>query len=200
MSCALSVDMVPKGPFAPFPVLATERLVLGPLQIEDGPANFSFKFDVEVVRRYGQEPHRSVEETRAWLEKRIDEFARRVSIMWAITLKGDSSVCGEMCRFNFDASFRTAEVGYELHRSPWGKGFAAEGLSALPGFGFDGMNLHRIEACSLAGNEPSSRLRVKLGFLLEGRLRQHHSYRGHFEDPLYFGLLRDEWRNRSRTL
>jgi ribosomal-protein-alanine N-acetyltransferase len=60
-------------------------------------------------------------------------------------------------------------------------------------YGLTELALHRIEACPLAGNSASRRLLLKLGFTCEGNLRQRAFFRGHFEDQLYFGLLKDEW-------
>jgi RimJ/RimL family protein N-acetyltransferase len=60
-------------------------------------------------------------------------------------------------------------------------------------YGFIELGLHRIEACPLVDNEHSRRLLLRLGFGLEGNLRQRVLFRGVFHDQLYYGLLRDDW-------
>ncbi len=60
-------------------------------------------------------------------------------------------------------------------------------------YGFDLLGLHRVEAIIDMANERSKGLLLKLGFTYEGNLRQRYSFRDHFEDEHYFGLLRDEW-------
>jgi RimJ/RimL family protein N-acetyltransferase len=68
-----------------------------------------------------------------------------------------------------------------------------EALTAILTYGFNRLGLHRIEACPLDNNTHSKALLVKLGFKLEGTLRQRHFFRDHYEDQLYYGLLSEEW-------
>ena len=58
-------------------------------------------------------------------------------------------------------------------------------------YGFTDMDLHRIEALPPTFNEPSVKLLIKLGFKLEGRIRERVYFSGRFEDQLIFGLLED---------
>ena len=176
------------------PSLATDRLLLRPLRLADAEAVFAFKSDPEVTRHYGQEPHRTLDETRAWIQRREVDFAHRTTLFWAFVPKGEDLAVGAGCLWNFDPTHHTAEVGYELHRSRWGQGIMTEALSAILECAFADLGLHRVEANPLAGNAASVRLLVRLGFREEGRLRARVFFRGRFEDQLYFGILRDEWR------
>ena len=108
--------------------------------------------------------------------------------------RGEERAIGAGCLWNFDPTFHTAELGYELHRARWGQGLASEALSAMLEYAFADLGFHRIEANPLAGNESSVKLLVKLGFREEGRLRERRFFRGQFQDQLYFGILREEWR------
>ncbi len=69
-----------------------------------------------------------------------------------------------------------------------------EAVSAILTWGFNELKLQRIEACPLAKNIPSKSLLLKLGFSYEGNLRQRVDFCDRFEDQLYFGLLKDEWK------
>ena len=60
-------------------------------------------------------------------------------------------------------------------------------------YGFNELELHRVEAIIDIANERSKGLLLKLGFTYEGNLRQRSFFRGHFEDEHYFGLLKGEW-------
>ncbi len=175
------------------PSLATRRLVLRPLRSSDAEAVFAFKSDPEVTRHYGQEPHRTLEETRAWIQRREADYARRSTLFWAFAAKGQDRAIGAGCLWNFDASFHTAEVGYELHPSYWNQGFMTEAVSAIVDYAFRDLGFHRLEANPFADNDASVKLLVKLGFKEEGRLRERHFFRGRFLDQLYFGILRQEW-------
>lgn len=181
--------------FAHQPSIPTARLLLRPLRVADAEAVFAFKSDIEVTRHYGQEPHRSVDETRAWIQRRVDDHARRAVLFWAFALTGDDRAIGAGCLWNFDAGFRCAELGYELHPSYWNRGLMTEAASAILDYAFHDLSLHRIEANPYADNEASVKLLRKLGFKEEGRLRERHFFRGQYLDQLYFALLEEEWRS-----
>ena len=89
--------------------------------------------------------------------------------------------------------FECAEIGYELGRSIWRRGFAGEAIRAIITHGFTTLGFHRTEANPLAANTSSRNLLLKLGLTYEGNLRERVSFRGRFEGQHYFGLLRNEW-------
>ncbi len=68
----------------------------------------------------------------------------------------------------------------------------SEALTAIIDFGFETMELNRIEALVFPGNENSSKLLKKLGFHLDGLLRQNYFCKGKYWDELCFSLLRDD--------
>jgi len=177
--------------FTHFPILTTNRLQLRQIQAADEEAFFAIKSDHEVADPYGQEPHQSREDTRAWIQRLQSSYDRRDAILWCITL--NEKAVGSCCFWNFGEGFRCAEIGYELSRKYWRQGIMIEAISAVLTWGFNELRLHRIEANPLAKNIPSRSLLLKLGFSYEGNLRQRVYFRGHFEDQLYFGLLNNEW-------
>ena len=59
---------------------------------------------------------------------------------------------------------RTAEVGYRLRRTTWGKGFATEGVLALVAEAFDTMGFGRVRAQTMSVNLASRRVLEKAGF------------------------------------
>ncbi len=66
--------------FTHFPSLTTNRLQLRQIQPKDAEAFFSFKSGLEVTRRYGQEPHQSLDDTRAYVQRMQASYDRRNSI------------------------------------------------------------------------------------------------------------------------
>lgn len=59
---------------------------------------------------------------------------------------------------------RTAELGYRLHRTFWGRGFASEGVCALVVQAFEQLGFDRIRAQTMAVNAGSRRVLDKAGF------------------------------------
>jgi ribosomal-protein-alanine N-acetyltransferase len=178
----------------------TQRLCIRQLQLSDAEAVFAFKSDHQVTDLYGQEPHRTVDDSRAWIQGRVNDYTVRDSVFWALSLKDEDVVIGECCLWNFQPDFLSAELGYELNSRYWHKGLMNEALTAVLSYGFREMGLHRIEACPFASNIHSQGLLIKLGFKLEGILRERHQFHGHYLDQLYYGLLSREWSDRTNSI
>jgi ribosomal-protein-alanine N-acetyltransferase len=68
-----------------------------------------------------------------------------------------------------------------------------EAVAPVIRYGFEQMQLNRIEAFIGSANEASQRLVKALGFREEGLLRKHYIKDGIAEDSLVFGLLRSEY-------
>ncbi len=189
--------MTIEATFTSFPSLTTKRLLLRQIQPEDAEAVFATLSDEEVLKFYGSEPHRSVEDSRQWIQRQQHWYGQREAMRWGIILKGEGMVIGSVGFHHFGSGFHHAEIGYELNRAYWRKGIMSEAVSAILTYGFTELELHRIEANIDIANEASKNLLLKLGFTYEGILRERFFFRDCFEDEHYFGLLRDEWRGLS---
>lgn len=179
--------------FERLPAFRTERLDVRPLAASDARAMHAIKGDRAVTERYGRNPHRSLAETRHWIDGLLARD-QKDSMFWVFVPRGESTPIGSCCYWHFDLDSRCAEIGYELRRDHWGRGFMAEALLPVLSYGFEGLGLHRIEACPMADNRPSMSLLLGLGFTYEGSLRQRVLFRGRTADLAYFGLLKAEWK------
>jgi [ribosomal protein S5]-alanine N-acetyltransferase len=180
-------------PFASFPVLSSERFNLRAVQPSDAEAFFQIKSDPAVTSPYGREPHRLLAETQAWIQRLIEAYSCREGIAWAITPKTEDAPIGSCCYWHLDLESHCGELGYELNRAAWGHGIMSEVLPVVIAYGFEEFGLHRIEANPFAKNVKSNKVLAKLGFVLEGTLRQRCLFQGSYEDQLYYGLLRPDW-------
>lgn len=179
--------------FSSFPALSTNRFHLRQIQPSDAEAFLQIKSDAEVTSSYGREPHRSLQDTQAWLQRLQDTYAQREGILWAITHKTRDLPIGSCNFWPLDPESRCAEIGYELNRTVWGQGIMSEVLPTVISYGFKELGLNRIEATPLAKNARSSKVLLKLGFTHEGTLRQRVLFRAVYEDLMYFSLLMTEW-------
>jgi len=69
-----------------------------------------------------------------------------------------------------------------------------EALSAIIDFGFDEMELNRLEAVIMPGNTASIKMLEKLGFRKEGRLEEYEKWGSKgFVDLYMFAMLRKAW-------
>ena len=90
---------------------------------------------------------------------------------------------------------RHAEVGIGLVAEARGLGHGAAALRLLVEFGFTRRNLRRLHLEVTASNTGAIGSYRKVGFVEEGRQREHNWVRGQYEDEVTMGLLRSEWRS-----
>ena len=87
------------------------------------------------------------------------------------------------------SAFQACHLGYSLHHEAVGKGLMFEALSALIGYAFDDMGLHRIMANYIPTNERSGRLLRRLGFVVEGYARDYLFLAGKWQDHILTSLV-----------
>jgi ribosomal-protein-alanine N-acetyltransferase len=73
-----------------------------------------------------------------------------------------------------------------------------EALTVALDWGFEHMALNRIEAQVHSDNAASLKSVEKLGFVLEGRIRQAGFWLGQYHDLLQYGLLRSDYPRPTR--
>jgi len=91
---------------------------------------------------------------------------------------------------------KRAEIGYIMEAESFKrKGLMSEAVGAIIDYGFNKMNLNRIEALVGIENIPSLRLMEKYHFIKEGVLRQHHYTSDIYEDSILFSKLYNDYIN-----
>jgi [ribosomal protein S5]-alanine N-acetyltransferase len=176
-----------------FPRLITERLVLREFTEDDAADIFRFRRDRE-VQKYNTDPMRDVSEARGLIRTMHAWFVTRQAIQWGITLRDEDRVVGICGIHDLSRRHRRAYVGYDLAREQWGRGIASEAMRAVVRFGFEQLDLNRLEAITIAENVRSIRLLERIGFLLEG-VRREYSLEDddEFHGSAIYGLLRREY-------
>ena len=87
-----------------------------------------------------------------------------------------------------------AEIGYGLYSDAYkGKGVMSEIMTHVIAYGFNELNLQRIEAFISPDNQPSLKLVEKFNFRREGQLRHHYFKNDMYEDSVVFALLHTEY-------
>jgi ribosomal-protein-alanine N-acetyltransferase len=178
------------------PTLETDRMILRRMTPNDAEAVFAYASDPEVTRYVIWETHRSIEDSRAFLDLVTSKYESGGEPEWGIVYKGDHRFIGTCGIVSLEPHHARAELGYALSRDYWGRGLMAEAVCAMISFGFDKMNLNRIEARCIAQNTASSRVMEKAGMLYEGTLRQRELIKGEHRDIKVYSVLRDERRGR----
>lgn len=95
---------------------------------------------------------------------------------------------------NFDWLAMKTEIGYWISREEEGKGIVYSACRILVDFAFTELQMNRVEIRCSAENLRSSAIPKRLGFQMEGLLRQSEFRNGRLHDFQVFGLLASEWR------
>lgn len=185
----------PEAVFDAFPVLETARLRLRQIRPSDAAALFAIFSDPAVTRYYDQPTFTEIEQAEALVARMRQRFADRRALRWAIERRQDGQLLGTCGFGDWKRHFHCAGVGYELGQPYWRQGFMHEVLTAVIPFGFTQMQLNRIEAYVMTGNEASMGLLQKLGFRKEGLLREYGYWQRAYHDLHLFALLKREYGN-----
>lgn len=172
--------------------LYTERLHLRKMAPADAPYLYSIWSDPDVTKFMNIERFNDQSQAVDIIHY-LDTLAHEgKAYRYSIIEKESNRVIGS-CGYNtIDFENEKTEIGYDLAKSYWGKGFAAEALSALINQAFHSLQLNRIEAKVEPENVNSIKLLSKLNFTFEGTLRQYEKSKGNFIDlSMYSRLVTD---------
>jgi len=152
--------------FILFPKLTTDRLILRKATKADGNEILFLRSDQSVNKYINRPPTKNLKDAEDFMEKIEHGIQKGQNINWNITLKNDPKMIGTICLWNFSEDQKIGEVGYDLHPQFHGKGIMSEALKCVVNFGFQKLNLEKIEAYTHRENESSKRLLENNNFTL----------------------------------
>ena len=182
--------------FREFPVLKTKRLILRQPTMKDVEWYYEYFSRPEIVWGGGEPGPKNMSAARKeFMKYLIDLYRKRRGFRWIITLKEEGRPIGTLGFYKWvpSASYQ-AEMGYDLEKEHWGEGIMTEAMKAVVSFGFEKMELNRIEVYVMPRNKRSIRMISNLGFKREGLLRQRFFDEfGNYADDILFSMLRSDW-------
>ena len=193
-------------PFADLSI-NTARLSLRPLVEADADDLFAIFGDPRVMRYWSTPVWTDHAQALRMVAADRDALTRREDLRLGLVLHETGRVVGTASLFRIDAGNRRAEIGYALAADQQGAGLMNEALQALvdlafnheAGAAFDDLRLHRLEADIDPRNTASAASLTRLGFQLEGTLRERWQVGGEVSDSGVYGLLRPDWLARRAT-
>lgn len=185
-------------PFSFTAPIRTERLVIRPMTPGDADDVHAYQSREDVCRYLLHDP-RSRDEVAEWVQKCAvaTELAKDQDwIQPAIELTmadGSRRVIGNLYLNIVSLESLGAEIGWTLHPDFFGKGYAAEGASALLDQAFGAIGLHRVRAELDPRNDASIALCLRLGMREEAHFVQDLRFKGEWADTGIYAILEDEW-------
>jgi len=179
-----------KPSFDNFPLLSTPRLLLRDLRPTDLDDLYEYASDPEIDRYTPWDRYQSLDEAREDLGGYIARYEQGHFRAWGIEHRADKKLIG-ITNFGFlSKEDRRAEMGYTIARKYWGQGFATEAAQALIRYGFEKLDLARIEAVVLPENKASSKVMLKVGMQYEGLLRSYQVWKGKPSDLEIYAIVK----------
>jgi RimJ/RimL family protein N-acetyltransferase len=161
-------------------VLETERLLFRDHAIDDLEPFCAMEADSEFRRFVGGSPrsHEDAEEKfrRVYLPPVRDRIG-----LWATVFKPEGRYIGYCGVYRHGGHPGEGVIAYYLARPYWGRGLGGEAAAAFVRFAFDDLGLRRLVTSVEAGNERSTRILAKLGFVWVRRENGDPRTFDHFE-------------------
>ena len=136
---------------------------------------------------------KTVEDCEMDIREALERFSKGEAFQLGIWL--DKVLVGALGARDISSLFCSAEIGYWLSGDHQGRGVMSKVCTYLCTYLFEERNLNRIEIRCSVKNSRSKAIPERLGFRLEGTLRQMGYTKDGLTDYLVYGLLRDEWQN-----
>lgn len=174
--------------------LHTPRLILRPLRDADALALFEIHSNQAVARYLSRPAWTAIDAAHELIARDKDALPVGKYLRLGISLAHTPTLIGECSLHSLNEAARRAEVGYALAPGFWGQGYAVEAMAALITHACADLQLNRLEADIDPRNHASAKVLERLGFSLEGRLRERWIVEGQVSDSALYGLLQSEWR------
>jgi [ribosomal protein S5]-alanine N-acetyltransferase len=174
---------------ATMPTLETERLRLRAFMLEDASEFERLIAPKEVTDGTLSFPHPVPE---GWGVERINRMFERFEngehIEFAICTRVTGDLIGGI-GLGITARHKRGGLGYWLGVDYWRQGYATEAARAVLTYGFQTLELHRIEAGYYPRNPASGRVLEKIGMQREGLMRGDVLKGDQFEDTVLYARL-----------
>jgi RimJ/RimL family protein N-acetyltransferase len=144
---------------------------------------------------------RDEDAARIYIESKATEWEAGRGFWYCILSRfnpAEPKLIGQVQIKNVDWELSRAEIAYLLDQEFEGRGLMSEALGLVLEACFDSLGLNRVFLRTIVGNDRSSKLAERLGFIKEGTLREEFlTLDKKRVDLNYFGMLSSEFNKRS---
>ena len=133
-------------------------------------------------------PGYTIEDSRSWIESRLDAWGKP-DYDFVIVERTTARFLGAVGLNQINRVHDFANLGYWVRSSAAGRGIAVLAVRLCARFGFDELQLHRLEIVVDIDNRRSQRVAEKAGATREGLARQRCKTGTTYRDACMFSLL-----------
>jgi ribosomal-protein-serine acetyltransferase len=174
--------------------LRGRRIVLNPVRIVNSSELFRI---IDESREHLQKwlPWvdfvRCVDDERHMVEQWLYEMQMRTAIHFCINIS--DQLVGLASTHQIDWMNQKTSIGYWVKKDMVNKGIATEATAVLMQYLFERLKIHRVYIQAATGNAASNRVIQKLGFNLEGTLKDNERIGDGFVNHNIYGMTTDDF-------
>ena len=162
-----------------FPTIKTERLLLRQFSDSDLENVFNGLSHPEIIKYYGVS-FQTLEATKEQMVFFADLEKNETGIWFAVCSADNKTFYGAGGLNNLSKEHKKAEIGFWLISDFWGQGIMKEAMLLICNYGFDNLELHRIEGFVESENKNCKNAMSKLDFQHEGTMKECEIKNGKF--------------------
>lgn len=168
--------------------LTTNRTILRPFIENDLENVYKGLSHPDIIKYYGVS-YSTLEETKLQMNFFSDLVQNGTGRWWAICSNDHKLFYGAGGLNSLSKEHKKAEIGFWLLKDFWGKGLMTEVIPVICKFGFEQMDLHRIEGIVETENISCKKAMKKLGFDHEGTMKECEIKNGKFISLEIYAML-----------
>ncbi len=177
-------------------ILSNSHIILEPVSMDAWTDFHEYSVHPDLYEFLEFEPFQSIRDSQAYLEKLIARSESDESQYWFIRLCVEDKIVGSIGVHSMDLVRKTVEIGYGLSPDYWGRGIFSMTAYLIIEYIFTTLKLHRIVARTASENYQSIRGLKKLGFHIEGVMRDYYKFSdGSWHDATLMSLLSTDQMN-----
>ena len=161
------------------PIIKTKRLLLRKFIASDLENVYKGLSDPEIIKYYGVN-YKTLEDTKAQMQFFVDLEKEGTGIWWAVCSLDNKTFYGAGGLNSLNKVHKKAEIGFWLLTEFWGQDIMTEVMPIICNYGFDNLELHRIEGLVETDNLTCKKAMKKLDFKLEGTMKDCEVKNGKF--------------------
>ena len=155
------------GPFTPFPVLRSDRLLLRSVEEHDVKELFALRCDEETARLVGRPRAQTLDDALDFIRRIHQGMERGEWAFWALSFAEQERLIGTVCLWNIAWEQGRAELGFELIHDYRGQGLMGEAVAKVLTYGYGVLRFVTVEARVHPDNRRCRSLLARHGFTRE---------------------------------
>ena len=188
MSVSLAGNVNVGGWRSGLPLLQGRAVTLRELRLSDAPSLCAMLTTGDVARFVSQPPT-TIEGLERFIAWTLRQRAAGVHVCYAVTMRGFDTAIGIVQVRQLAGGFEMAEWGFVLGAPFWGTGVFRESAELVMQFAFGTLGTRRLEARAAVLNGRGNSALLKIGAVMECRLRKSFRRNGEVLDQALYAIV-----------